>query len=82
MNVITIHDVFFDKNKVDNFVISKSGSNVPLEQKATVRQITTNLDEEERWLYFKLASFLKDYREYNPHEKWLSKEKLERMIRN
>lgn len=76
------NDVFFDKNRVDNFIKRKSGKNEAIEQNANAKKNNGDRNDVERWLDFKLEGLVKDYREFNPPEKWISKEKLERMIRN
>ncbi|WP_294821278.1 HAMP domain-containing sensor histidine kinase [uncultured Flavobacterium sp.] len=75
-------DVFFDKNRVDNFVRRKAGSKTPAGQEANSPKGSESVDDRERWFDFQLAGFLKDYREYNPPEKWVSKDKVGRIIRN
>ncbi|MGQ2984704.1 ATP-binding protein [Flavobacterium sp.] len=74
-------DVFFDKYRVDNFVRRKSGSKASAGQEGSTDK-KAGADDRERWFDFQLAGFLKDYREYNPPEKWVSKDKVERIIRN
>jgi two-component system, OmpR family, phosphate regulon sensor histidine kinase PhoR len=75
-------DVFFDKNRVDNFVKRNSGDNVTIRQDSTAQKSRADKDDMERWFDFQLAGFIKDYREFNPPEKWASKEKIQKAIRN
>jgi len=72
------NNVFVDKDKVDDYVRNKaiggnSGSTAP--QKAGA---STDSDQ---FLEFKIRQFLKDFREYNAPEKWVSKDKMTKTIK-
>ncbi len=75
------NDVFFDKNRIDNFVRRKSAGKFTPAKEDSTDNSKSAVDDKERWFDFQLAGFLKDYREFNPPEKWVSKEKVERTIR-
>ncbi|MEL1242895.1 HAMP domain-containing sensor histidine kinase [Flavobacterium sp. DGU11] len=74
------NDVFFDKNRVDDYVRSKSNIGAVVHNANPPKSPAKDVDTE-RWLDFQLAGFLKDYREFNSPEKWISKAKIEKTIR-
>ncbi|MCW4470753.1 HAMP domain-containing histidine kinase [Flavobacterium sp. MFBS3-15] len=75
------NEVFFDKSMIDNFVRRKSGNKVKTGEEKILKTDRTGTEDEERWFDFQLAGYLKDYRQYNPPEKWISKSKVEKTIR-
>ncbi|KGO91897.1 sensor histidine kinase [Flavobacterium subsaxonicum] len=68
-------DVFFDKDKFDDVVEKKSSKNKRPDAKAKAGE-----EDAERRMRFTIEGFIKDYREYNYLENWISKEKLQEML--
>ena len=69
-------EVFFDKNKMDDLVRKKTkGSTAVTEDKNDAKD-----GDADRWLRFQIEGFLKDFREYNYLESWVSKDRLQKMI--
>ncbi|MXN90055.1 GHKL domain-containing protein [Flavobacterium sp. Sd200] len=68
-------EVFFDKNRMDDLVKKKAKGIVADDSKKTA-----NGGDADRWLRFQVEGFLKDFREYNYLESWISKDRLQKMI--
>jgi two-component system phosphate regulon sensor histidine kinase PhoR len=71
-------EVFFDKNKIDDIVRKKSKGDTASSKKN--KRVAENGDAD-RWLRFQIEGFIKDFREYNYLESWISKERLQKLIK-
>jgi two-component system, OmpR family, phosphate regulon sensor histidine kinase PhoR len=71
-------EVFFEKDKIENLVRKE----IPKGTASPTKNINpaTELDDDDRMFMFKLESYLKDFRDNNYIENWISKEELEKDI--
>jgi two-component system phosphate regulon sensor histidine kinase PhoR len=70
-------DVFFEKDKVDDLVRknAKKASVLPANSEKGLQ-----MDDDDRLLLIKIDGYLKDFREYNYLDSWISKDKLQKAI--
>jgi len=71
-------DVFFDKATFENIVRKKNKSKASTSRKGTVK--SESEAEAERWANFQIDMFLKDFREYNYVESWISADKVRKIV--
>ena len=69
-------DLFFDKEDVENFARSRT---IVDNSTANAKKPKSNVYNES-WQLYRFEGYIKDFKEYNSLESWLSKENLERII--
>ncbi|MES2487648.1 MAG: HAMP domain-containing sensor histidine kinase [Bacteroidota bacterium] len=72
-------DVFFEKDKVQDLVRQNAKKNAGVVQGNVPEAQRANVD---RMLLLKIENYISDFREYTYLEKWLSEEKLRKIIAN